>query len=110
MATDPSDRPLDRLMAATEANVPGTAMAGTTQYMLTNYPPPGSMEATAHLTGQVLCGQCHALNAATSKFCRNCGSPLAKISLCPSCKAPVGAEDKFCGQCGKALEPSPRKS
>jgi ribosomal protein L40E len=103
MATNPSDKPLEQLLSSTQQNLVGTGLAGATKQMVESYPTPGSMESAAKLSGQIQCGQCHALNALTANFCRNCGSQLAKKLECPSCKASVHATDKFCSQCGKAL-------
>ena len=103
MANNPSDKPLEQLLTSTQQNLAGTGLAGATQHMVESYPTPGSMASAAKLSGQVQCGQCHALNALTANFCRNCGSPLTKILECQSCKASVHANDKFCSQCGKSL-------
>ncbi len=103
MATNPSDKPLEQLLASTQQNLAGTALAGATKQMLENYPTPGSMESAAKLSGQVQCSQCHALNSLTANFCRNCGSPMNKPIECLGCKALVHANDKFCSQCGKPL-------
>jgi len=103
MANNPSDKPLDQLLASTQQNLAGTALIGATKQMVENYPTPGSTESAATHSSQIQCRQCHALNVPTANFCRNCGSPLAKILECPSCKIPVRENDKFCSQCGKPL-------
>jgi predicted amidophosphoribosyltransferase len=103
MANNPSDKPLEQLLESTQKNLAGTALAGASRQMVESYPTPGSMESTGKLSSQIQCGQCHALNVPTANFCRNCGSPVAKIIECPGCKAPVRANDKFCNQCGKSL-------
>ncbi len=102
MANNPSDKPLEQLLASTQQNLAGTALAGATKQMVEGYPTPGSMESAAKISGQIQCGQCHALNSPAAKFCRNCGSPL-KVLECPQCKTLVLANDKFCNQCGKPL-------
>jgi predicted amidophosphoribosyltransferase len=103
MANIPSDKPLEQLLASTQQNLVGTGLAGAAKQMLEGYPTPGSLDSAAKLSSQVQCGQCHALNALTANFCRNCGSPLSKLIECPGCKASVHASDKFCSQCGKSL-------
>jgi predicted amidophosphoribosyltransferase len=106
MANNPPNKPLeslDQLLESTQKNLAGNALAGASKHMVASYPTPGSLDSAAKLSGQVQCGQCHALNVPTANFCRNCGSPLAKITECPECKAPVRANDKFCSQCGKPL-------
>lgn len=103
MANNPSDKPLEQLLASTQQNLAGTALAVATKQMLESYPTPGSMENAAKLSGQIQCGQCHALNAPSANFCRNCGSPLARTLACPGCQSSIQADDKFCSQCGKPL-------
>jgi ribosomal protein L40E len=106
MVNNPSDKPLeplDKLLASTQQNLAGTGLAGATDHMVESYPTPGSMASAAKLSGQIQCGQCHALNALTANFCRNCGSPLPKKAECPGCKSPVSVGDRFCSQCGKSL-------
>ena len=103
MAKDPSDKPLEQLLASTQQNLAGTALAGASKQMVESYPTPGSMESAAKLTGQILCARCQALNPPTANFCGNCGSPLEKISECPGCKLPIRGGDKFCSHCGKSL-------
>jgi ribosomal protein L40E len=84
MANNPSDKPLEQLLESTQKNLAGTALAGASRQMVESYPTPGSMESAAKLSGQIQCGQCHALNVPTANFCRNCGSPLAKRIECKS--------------------------
>src|SRR5262249_36100435 len=52
------------------------------------------------------CARCQAENPAGTKFCGECGAPLA--SGCPSCGASNPPGQKFCGECGSALGGSPR--
>jgi class 3 adenylate cyclase len=47
------------------------------------------------------CAVCGTANAAGKKFCRNCGTAIARG--CPSCAAPVEPDASFCGDCGTAL-------
>ena len=44
------------------------------------------------------CGTCGTENRAGSRFCDNCGSPLA--TACPSCGEPNRADARFCASCG----------
>src|SRR5215831_11606024 len=50
------------------------------------------------------CSRCGADNPAGTKFCGQCGAPLA--AACPSCGAANPPEHKFCGQCGASLDPA----
>ena len=45
------------------------------------------------------CPNCTAENAATRRFCAECGSPLP--SPCPACGFENELASKFCGGCGK---------
>jgi class 3 adenylate cyclase/tetratricopeptide (TPR) repeat protein len=47
------------------------------------------------------CAACGTENAAGKRFCRRCGSAIARA--CPSCSAPVESDAAFCGECGTAL-------
>ena len=47
------------------------------------------------------CPKCSTENAATAKFCAECGAKLE--SRCPSCGAENPPEAKFCTQCGTRL-------
>jgi class 3 adenylate cyclase len=51
------------------------------------------------------CASCGAANAATQRFCGDCGSPLARG--CPNCGAPHTPGQRFCGDCGSALASQP---
>ncbi|MGH9298836.1 MAG: AAA family ATPase, partial [Acidimicrobiales bacterium] len=56
------------------------------------------------------CWQCGAANAATKRFCGDCGAMLAV--LCPACGTPAEPGKRFCGDCGALLvgpptEPNP---
>ena len=47
------------------------------------------------------CSSCGADNRPGSKFCSECGSPLART--CPNCSTAVSPEAKFCAECGAPL-------
>jgi class 3 adenylate cyclase len=49
----------------------------------------------------VRCPSCMAENAATRRFCAQCGSPLP--SPCPACGFENEPTARFCGGCGKSL-------
>ncbi|HEX9311652.1 MAG TPA: adenylate/guanylate cyclase domain-containing protein, partial [Actinomycetota bacterium] len=49
----------------------------------------------------MICSACGTENEAGRKFCRECGSALARV--CPSCGATNDAAAKFCGECGTLL-------
>src|SRR5215472_4600629 len=52
------------------------------------------------------CRKCMADNAATRRFCAECGSPLP--SLCPGCGFENEPIAKFCGGCGNLIRaPAP---
>ena len=48
-----------------------------------------------------VCCDCGAVNGKGSKFCKECGKPLAAI--CPACDEENAAGSKFCNHCGKQL-------
>jgi class 3 adenylate cyclase/tetratricopeptide (TPR) repeat protein len=47
------------------------------------------------------CSECGTANAATAKFCSECGAPLSR--RCPHCGTPVAEGVKFCSECGTNL-------
>jgi class 3 adenylate cyclase len=47
------------------------------------------------------CPTCGVENRQGGKFCRDCGSTLARA--CPNCGTPVLADARFCDECGAAL-------
>src|SRR3954447_12891432 len=51
------------------------------------------------------CAACGTANDADSRFCTECGAPLAQV--CPSCSTPYKPGSKFCGGCGAALAGAP---
>ena len=57
------------------------------------------------------CPRCGTENAASAKFCSQCGTGLAQ--RCPACNAELAPGARFCSQCGTAIgaagvAPSPR--
>jgi predicted amidophosphoribosyltransferase len=48
------------------------------------------------------CFRCQAENPTETRFCGECGAPLA--AGCPSCAAHNPPDNKFCGQCGAPLD------
>ncbi len=48
------------------------------------------------------CPKCHAQAQVGAKFCGACGAPLA--AACPKCQTPVTPGSKFCASCGHAME------
>ena len=50
------------------------------------------------------CPKCQTENPETKKFCRKCGSNLARV--CPQCGSECLLEDEFCGECGSNLTTS----
>jgi hypothetical protein len=51
----------------------------------------------------IRCRKCHADNEASAKFCKTCGTPLARSSLCPGCGKANDPDARFCDHCGTAL-------
>ena len=49
----------------------------------------------------MICASCGVENRGGSKFCDNCGSPLA--ATCPHCGAPNRNDARFCATCGQTL-------
>lgn len=64
----------------------------------------------AFSTSTVPCSKCGSQNPAGTKFCSNCGNPLAlaapkqETAACPKCGAAVPANSKFCPNCGNRLQ------
>jgi class 3 adenylate cyclase/predicted ATPase len=56
------------------------------------------------ISTQMQCPQCRAENREGSRFCAECGAPLA--SVCPDCGFTNYPNAKFCGGCGKTLSAS----
>src|SRR5439155_16747641 len=54
----------------------------------------------------VLCYDCGALNAGSTKFCVECGTRMAVRDdrvACPACNSPNAAGAKFCVECGTRM-------
>jgi class 3 adenylate cyclase/tetratricopeptide (TPR) repeat protein len=51
------------------------------------------------------CPRCQAEHAADTRFCGQCGAPVAAV--CPSCGAANPPRHRFCGQCATALGGGP---
>src|SRR4051794_18382371 len=51
----------------------------------------------------MVCSSCGATNAASRRFCLECGTPLA--TSCPACGGPNEPNARFCGSCGEAMSP-----
>lgn len=51
---------------------------------------------------QVICPGCGRRISAKSRFCPECGKPLAK--KCPKCNADISGDPKFCPECGEKLQ------
>ncbi|HLN05014.1 MAG TPA: adenylate/guanylate cyclase domain-containing protein, partial [Acidimicrobiales bacterium] len=49
----------------------------------------------------MLCANCGLENPAGTKFCFECGNPLARV--CPSCGSTAPGQARFCGECGTTL-------
>ncbi|NMB77316.1 MAG: SPFH domain-containing protein [Myxococcales bacterium] len=64
----------------------------------------GAAAGGAMAGAMLACGKCQHPNPAGTKFCGQCGAPLAAGVSCPKCKAPNPAGTKFCGQCGAPLQ------
>jgi membrane protease subunit (stomatin/prohibitin family) len=62
---------------------------------------PGTAAPAAPAATQA-CPKCQTPSAPGTKFCGNCGSPLAPPT-CPQCQTPAAPGAKFCGNCGTKL-------
>src|SRR5262249_31165055 len=51
------------------------------------------------------CSACGFENAATARFCGQCGTPLERV--CPGCAEPVAAGLAFCTACGTRVADLP---
>ncbi|CAN7765966.1 zinc ribbon domain-containing protein [Pseudorhodoferax sp. LjRoot39] len=49
----------------------------------------------------IACPSCRAANAASARFCQQCGASLAPVG-CAGCSAPMQPGAKFCAQCGRS--------
>ena len=52
------------------------------------------------------CSSCGFENREASRFCVECGTPLAL--RCPGCEAEHAPGQRFCGECGATLTGAPR--
>ena len=66
-------------------------------------PAPAAAAPPAEAT--IECPQCHSSVRAGSKFCAECGTPMAKH--CTNCNADLSATAKFCAECGTPANPPP---
>lgn len=58
--------------------------------------------ATAKSPQALQCQKCGTENEASSNFCQECGSPLAKTRRCEKCGEANDADARFCDNCGTA--------
>jgi len=62
--------------------------------------------APASAATTVTCSNCQAQNDPSSKFCANCGQPLAvKVQHCTECGEELKPGAKFCANCGTPVPP-----
>src|SRR5271163_1589593 len=54
------------------------------------------------------CSKCGIDNAAGSRFCNQCATPLSRA--CPKCAHPNAPDARFCAECAAALSSDPSKS
>ena len=66
---------------------------------------PGAAAAAPAAEATIECPQCHSPVRAGSKFCAECGTPMAKH--CTNCNADLSATAKFCAECGTPANPPP---
>ena len=66
---------------------------------------PASAPAAPTAEATIECPQCHSSVRAGSKFCAECGTPMAKH--CTNCNADLSATAKFCAECGTPANPPP---
>ncbi|MBV8172211.1 MAG: SPFH domain-containing protein [Candidatus Eremiobacteraeota bacterium] len=59
--------------------------------------------AAGTATAMIACPNCQAKIPAGSKFCPECGKPVAATIECPQCHTQNPAGAKFCGNCGTKL-------
>ena len=68
-----------------------------------------AQDAQSNATDMFACPACGAANPLTSKFCKECGSPIEvqpieKPMFCSACGAKNPPGTKFCGGCGNRLD------
>jgi membrane protease subunit (stomatin/prohibitin family) len=90
---------------------PGTGFVGSGQGYGQQQPPapPAAPAAAAPAPAAppaeatMECPQCHSAVRVGSKFCAECGTPMAKH--CTNCNADLSATAKFCAECGTPVNP-----
>src|SRR5580704_1544567 len=98
---------------AQPAPPPGPGFAGGGQGFVQQppqAPPPAAPAAAAPAAAPAAeatmeCPQCHSAVRVGSKFCGECGTPMAKH--CTNCNADLSATAKFCAECGTPANPPP---
>ena len=97
---------------APAAPPPGTGFAGSGQGYGQQPPqapppasPPEAAAPAAPAEATVECPECHSAVRAGSKFCAECGTPMAKH--CANCNADLAPTAKFCPECGTPATPPP---
>jgi membrane protease subunit (stomatin/prohibitin family) len=86
--------------------VPGminAAMQAQQQQTAASAPAAGAAAAGAAIA-MIACPNCQAKIPANSKFCPECGKPVAQTVECPSCHQQNAPGAKFCANCGTKLE------
>jgi membrane protease subunit (stomatin/prohibitin family) len=68
-------------------------------------PAPAAPAAAPAAEATMECPQCHSAVRVGSKFCGECGTPMAKH--CTNCNADLSATAKFCAECGTPANPPP---
>jgi membrane protease subunit (stomatin/prohibitin family) len=92
---------------------PGTGFAGGGAGFVQQPPaaPPPAAPAAAPAAAApaaeatVECRECHSQVRVGSKFCAECGTPMAKH--CTNCNADLSPAAKFCAECGTPANPPP---
>src|SRR6516164_4517058 len=94
---------------APAAPPPGTGFAGSGQgYGQPPQAPPAAAPeaaapAAAPAAATIECPECHSAVRVGSKFCAECGTPMAKH--CTNCNADLAPTAKFCPECGTPATP-----
>ena len=66
--------------------------------------PAAGAAAAGAAIATIACPNCQAKIPANSKFCPECGKPVAQTVECPSCHQQNAPGAKFCANCGTKLE------
>ncbi|MBV8222509.1 MAG: SPFH domain-containing protein [Candidatus Eremiobacteraeota bacterium] len=82
--------------------VPGMISAAMAQQQAQAGAASGGAAAGAAVA-MIACPNCQAKIPANSKFCPECGKPVAQTIECPQCHQQNPAGAKFCGNCGTKL-------